>query len=140
MKNISQQITQCSPAEPSAGLFDRIICAIATEKEFRQTRKLLAMFTLLLVVSVIALPFSASLFAGQWRASGTPYFIGTAMENTGMFFDLWQDFTLSILESLPVMPIILLMLNIALLLFSIKLFLHKKGILFKFLKHSIPFN
>ncbi len=133
LENIS---SSRNPAVPCVSLFDRIISAIALEKEFKQTKKILYTFIGLLVVSMAVIPFSFMFFMHQWKVSGTTYFISTAAGNLVPFFTLWQDFVLSILESLPVMAITLLAINVAFLLFSVWLFLYKKGLLLKYLKHS----
>ncbi len=132
--NHSQHSSQ-KPAPPSAGLFDKIICAITLEKELKQTKKILLFFVALLGVSVILLPFSWLFFIYQWKISGAYYFIWTAITNLDIFFSLWQDFTLSILESLPIIAITFFAINIALFLFTIRLFLYKKGMLLKYVKH-----
>jgi len=133
-KILNENIT---PAEPAAGLFDRIILAIKREKEIRQTRSLLFSFLSLLIVSFGAMPFSFIFFVEEWRASGIGYFISTstsvAMSNMGVFINLWQDFFMSILEALPVFGVIIFVVNIALVLFTVRLFLYKKGLLLKFI-------
>jgi len=133
-KILNENIT---PAEPAVGLFDRIILAIKREKEIRQTRSLLFSFLSLLIVSFGAMPFSFIFFVEEWRASGIGYFISTstsvAMSNMGVFINLWQDFFMSILEALPVFGVIIFAVNIALVLFTVRLFLYKKGLLLKFI-------
>lgn len=122
--------------EPSAGLFDRIIAAITQEKELRKTRKLSCFFLAMLIVSLGAMPFSLPLFVGALKHSGSAYFISTVLGNMRLFLTLWPDFSLSILESLPLAAITLFALNVALLLFSVRLFLHKKGLLLKYLTYA----
>ena len=125
-----------SPAQPSAGLFDRIISAIQQEKEFKQTKKLLALFTSLLLVSAISMPFSSAYLLNQWNESAIPHFISTALQNLDLLWAIWQDVSMSILESLPLVSILLFTLNLALLVFTVRLFLHKKGLLLRYLRHN----
>src|SRR5258708_6166806 len=117
--------TQVEPADCPVGLFDKIILAVKIESERKQTKKVLLTFISLLLVSVAALPFSLSFFTSQWKASGVYYFITIMAGNMGLFSKLWQDFLLAVLESLPVMAIVVLAANIALLLFSVRLFLYR---------------
>ncbi len=122
--------------ESTGGIFDNIILAIKSEKERRQTKHLLMFFLLLFFISLAALPFSFRFLLSQWNSSGVSYFISNAMENFAMFSNLWQDFMLSILESLPIMGLVFFAINVGAILFSIRLFLYKKGLLLNYVKHS----
>ena len=119
-----------------AGLFDRIISAIRQEQELQNTRKLFFIFFALLVVSFAAAPFSWTILARQVENSGILFFISTAISDFGNFLVFWQDFLFAILESLPVVGIIVFAINIILALFTLRLFLHKKQFLFKYLTHN----
>ena len=119
-----------APADSSAGLFERIILAIKEEQELRQSRKILYFFLIILGVSFGALPFSVRFFISEWSHSGILYFLYVAAENSVLFLSLWQDFLLSIIESLPMMATVLFSLNLMLLLFTVRLFLYKKSQLF----------
>jgi hypothetical protein len=133
----TNQSAHCEPGDCPTGLFDKIILSIALEQEHKNTQKLLCLMTGIFILSLVALPFSWSLFAHQWASSGINYFIAPALASSGQFFALWQDVFMSILESLPVIPIILFALNIVLLLFSVRLFFYKKGLLFKYLQRGV---
>lgn len=117
-------------------LFDNIIAAIDREKEFKQTRKILVSFMILLLVSVASLPFSLSFFVSQWKTSGTYYFIETAIGNVDVVVSSGQDLLLAILESFPFTPMMFLVFNLACLLFAVRLFLHRQGALLKYLKYN----
>lgn len=131
--SIKQSISY-SP-EVSAGLFDRIIQAIQLEKELQRSRRILFSFVILFLASTGLLPFSIVFFLNQLKHTGAWYFLVTALENTGAFTAFWQNFVLSILESLPTVAIILLSLNVVLFVFVVRLFLHKKGLLLKYVRH-----
>ena len=122
--------------EASLGFFDKIVCVIAQEIEFKKTKNILLGFMLLLAISLVSLPFSLRFVIEKWNNSGVQYFISTALENRTAFLALWQDFLLSIFESLPVLSIIVFSLNVVLLLFAIRLFVYKKGLLIKYVKHT----
>ncbi len=123
--------------EPCDGLFDRILCAIGKEKESHQTKQILVAFFFLFVISAAILPFSFSLVASQWRASGINYFISAPMWNLRFSLVLWQDVALSILEALPVTSLVFFAINLSLFLFTIRLFIHRKGILLKYIKYNL---
>src|SRR4030042_4741125 len=100
-KDFEKPFSYLEPAEPPAGLFDRIISAIKREQELRHTRRLVFSFFSLLIVSFAAIPFSWAMLSSQIENSGISYFVSTAVNNLGVFFALWQDFSLAIIESLP---------------------------------------
>ncbi len=137
MQKHSDKFFKNKPAKPNAGLFDKIISAIKREKETKQTRKILLAFLCLLAISVVSLPFSWSVFTEQWRASRVAYYMSTAFVNFNVFPVLWQNFTLSVLESLPIMAITLFAVNLALAVFTLRLFLHKKQLLFRYFVNGL---
>ncbi len=135
-KDYEKLFSHLEPAEPPAGLFDRIILAIKREQELQQTKRLLFSFLSLLIISFIAASFSWTLLVEQVESSGILYFVSTAISDFGVFLALWQDFGLAILESLPIMGIAVFMVNIALILFTVRLFLYRKRLLLAYLIHS----
>jgi hypothetical protein len=119
--------------EPPPGLFDQIISAIKREEELRKTKKLLFGFLSLLVLSFIATPLSWAMLVSQLKSSGIFYFISTAISDFGTFFALWKDFGLAILESLPITEIITFSISLGICLFTLRLFLYRKKLLFQYL-------
>ena len=134
-KHYEKLFTHLKPAEPSVGLFDRIILAIKQEQELQHTKRLLFGFLFLLVASFIATPFSWTLFVSQVENSGILYFISTAVSDFSTFFALWQDFGLAILESLPITGMVAFTLSIGMALFTLRLFLYRKRLLLGYLMH-----
>jgi hypothetical protein len=128
--------THLTPRDPSAGLFDRIILAIRREQKQRQTKKLFGLFLSLLLISLVATPLSGILFAYQIKNSGILYFISMAMGDLKTFFAFWQEFSLAILESLPLGGMILFSFSLAISVFTLRLFLHKKRLLFSYIFQS----
>jgi len=132
-KDYEELFTHIKPKEPPAGLFDRIVLAIKREQELQHTRRLLFGFLFLLVASFIATPFSWSILINQIESSGISYFISTALSDFGTFIALWQDFSLAILESLPIMGIVAFAISLGMTLFTLRLFLHRKRLLLGYL-------
>ncbi len=137
MRKEYKKLDHFSPAEPSAGLFDRIILAIKKEQELQNKRRLLFSFFSLLIVSIAAVPFSWTVLAEQIRNSGILYFVSAAFNNLSNFMIFGKDFGLALLESLPIAGIILFTLNIILAVFTLRLFLYRKQFLFKYLGHNL---
>lgn len=124
------------PAEPSAGLFDRIILAIKREQELQQTKRLLFGFSFLLVASFVIMPFSWQMLVNQVESSGISYFISTAVSDFGTFLVLWQDFGLAILESLPLTGMMFFAISLGMSIFTLRLFLHRKRLLLEYVMHN----
>jgi len=121
------------PAEPPAGLFDRIILAIKREQELRQTKRLLFGFLFLLVISLITTPFSWSILINQIESSGISYFISTALSDFGVFLIFWKDFSLAILELLPLTGMMIFAASLGMSIFTLRLFLYRRRLLLTYL-------
>jgi len=135
-KDYEKLFSHLKPAEPPAGLFDRIILAIKREQELRHTRRLLFGFLFLLVASFIATPLSWTMLQNQVENSGIIYFVLTALSDFGTFLTLWQDFSLAILESLPLTGMMVFAISIGISIFTLRLFLYKKRLLLGYLTQS----
>src|SRR3990167_11311582 len=125
-KDYEKLFTHLTPQEPPAGLFERIILAIKRERELRNTKRLAFGFLALLAVSLITAPFSWTLFSGQMAESGVLQFISVTTSDLGTFLSLWPDSVMAVAESLPVMGITVLIINMILAVFTLRLFLYKK--------------
>ena len=132
-KDYRKSFKRLQDPEPPPELFDRIILAIKREEKMRQTKRLLVGFLFLLIVSTITTPLSFKILINQVENSGILYFVSTAISDFGIFLTLWQDFSLAILESLPVTAIIFFIASLILFLFSIRLFLYRKGLFLAYL-------
>jgi len=133
-KDFEKLFTNLKPKEPPVGLFDRIILVIKREQELRHTKRLLFGFLSLLLISLIATPISGAMFVTQVDNSGILYFVSTAVSDFGMFLAMWQDFSLAILESLPLMGMMAFTVSLGISVFTLRLFLYKKRLLLRYLK------
>jgi len=111
------------------GLFEKIVLAIKKEKEFQKTKRLLFSFLFLSIVSIAAMPFSFGMLMNQLKNSGIFYFVSATIGEFGTFVILWQDFTLAILESLPIVEIIFFTTNLIIFFFAVRFFLNQKKLL-----------
>jgi hypothetical protein len=119
--------------EPPPELFDRIILAIKREQELKKTKRLLFGFLFLFVVSLVATPLSWRMLVSQAKNSGILYFISTAVYDFRIFLNFWKEFSLAILESLPIVEIIFFATNLIIFLFTIHLFLSRKRLFLAYL-------
>jgi len=124
-------------SEPPSGLFDRIILAIKREQELKKTKRLLFGFLFLFCISLIATPFSYRMLVSQAKNSGTFYFISTAVSDFEIFLAFWKDFSLAILEALPVTEIIFFSISLGISIFTLRLFLKNKNLIFKGLTNNL---
>ena len=135
-KDYEKLFTHFKLEEPPTGLFDRIILTIKREQELQHTKRLLFGFLFLLVISFITTPLSWSILINQIESSGISYFISTALSDFGIFFVLWKDFGLAILESLPLVGMIFFAVSLGISIFTIRLFLYKKRLLVGYLVYN----
>ena len=138
-KDHEKLFTRFEPPELPAGLFDRIILAIRREEELRYTRRLAFGFLGLLIVSFSAVPFSWAYFSGQIVESGLYQFISVAASDLSTFLALWPDFLMAVAESLPIVGFTIFMINIILAVFTLRLFLYKRRLLFGYFIRGMNF-
>jgi len=136
-KDYKKLFTYIESPEPPTGLFDRILLAIKQEQEKRQTRKLAYGFLALLVTSLSTAPLSWSFFSEQMTESGILQFLSLAVKDFSTFVTLWPDSIMAIVESLPITGTIILVLNLILVIFTLRLFLFKKGLLLKYFTQNM---
>ena len=136
-KKYEKLFTYLKPPEPPAELFERIILAIQRERELRQTKRLLFGFLFLLIVSFVTTPLSLTMLINQIETSGIFYFISAAINDFGTFLVLWQDFSLAILESLPLTGMIAFTASAGIAVFTLRLFLYRKRLLLGYLRNAI---
>ena len=132
-KKYEKLFTYLKPPEPPAELFERIILAIQREQELRQTKRLLFGFLFLLIVSFVTTPLSLTMLINQIETSGIFYFISVAISDFGTFLVLWQDFSLAILESLPLTGMIAFTASAGIAVFTLRLFVYRKRLLLGYL-------
>jgi hypothetical protein len=136
-KQYEKSFSRIEPPQVPAGLFDKIILAIRREQELHQTKKLLLGFLFLAVISCVSVVFSWGMLARQIESSGFGYLISTVFADFGTFLAIWQDFSLAILETLPLAGIVAFMLSASIAIFTIRLFFYRKRLLFGYVKNLI---
>jgi hypothetical protein len=135
-KDYEKLFSYFKPAEPSVGLFNRIILAIKQEKELQETKRRLFGFSALLVISLIVTLLSGTMLAIQLKNSGILYFISATFSDFETFLVLWQDFSLAILESLPLAGILFFTISLGISIFTLRLFFYRKRLLLGCLMQS----
>lgn len=90
-----------APPEPSPRLLETILGRIAIERR-RAARRRFALFSVVLVTSAFGLVPAYWLLRAEFSASGFSQFLSLLFSNPGVALSYWQDFSLSLLELLPV--------------------------------------
>jgi hypothetical protein len=72
----------------------------------------------------------------QINSSGVSYLIFTALSDFGNFLILWKDFSLAILESLPLAGMVIFVASLGISVFTLRLFLYRKRLLLDYLMQS----
>lgn len=122
---LEKNLKNLKPINPPEDLFKKIILAIRKEEKLKKRRNFLIRFSFLLTLSIVSLTFSGKLLMNEIKNSGIIYYFSVLIENLNIFFKIWQNFSLAILESLPVTVITIFIANIIIFLFTIRLFLLK---------------
>lgn len=135
-KDYEKLLSYIEPIEPPSKLFEKVLLSIKREQELRKARKMAFSFLCLFSVSFAAMPFSFLALASQIKRSGLFYFVSTAVSDFGMFFSFWQEFSLAILEALPVAEMTVFTATLGISAFTLRFFLRKKELLIGYLKHT----
>lgn len=135
-KDYEKLFARLKTKEPPSGLLEKILFAIKQERESQNAKKLLLEFLCLLIISFIATPLSWTILVNQAESSGVSYFISSAISDLGTFFALWQDFSLAILESVPLIGLMAFAVSLGISVFSLRLFLIKRKILLGYLMQN----
>ena len=128
-QNYEKLFNYIQSPEPPPGLFERVMKTLRKEQESRQKKRFLFSFSVLLAVSFAAAPLSWNVFINQIESSGISHFISAAFADIGTFFALWQDFTMAVLETLPLLGLAALAGSLCLSVFTIRFFLRGRKLL-----------
>lgn len=92
------------PSKPSEELFDKIIMRIQKEKLISAKRRI-ALFSLGIAASLAALIPIFEMLKTNLSQSGFLQYFSLIFSNPGTVLKYWGDFTLSILESVPMLSL-----------------------------------
>ncbi len=121
MKNFEEILitTLAEDQEPPADLFDRIVFAIDRRRRVYARLKF-GGFSLLSAASLSLMFFAFGELGRQINQAGTLKFLSLIFSDLEIVLANWQEFSLSFLESLPILPITLSLAGILILLFAVK--------------------
>ena len=119
-KDYETLFTHLKPQEPPVGLFNKIMARIHEEERLLSIKRRLILFSIPVIISAGAFIPVINAFQAEFAQSGFSHFLSLMFSDFGSVIANWQDFGLTILESLPAMSIISLLTTALVFLWSTK--------------------
>ncbi|MCL5733759.1 MAG: hypothetical protein M1334_03870 [Patescibacteria group bacterium] len=111
LKRLGKLISKINLDAPE-GLSERILSNIK-EKERRADLWRATFYSALSAISVSLLYFSSSFAVGEFYRSGAAQILSLLFSDFQSMVANWQDFSLSLAESLPVLPLVYMILSVS---------------------------
>jgi len=102
-KDYEKLFSRLESQEPPAELFDKIISRIEKEKRFAAVRRRIFIFSFGMIASLAASFFAFQAMRAAFIESGFIEFFSLIFSDSGVILAYWQNFLLTLMESLPVM-------------------------------------
>lgn len=109
LRDYEKLFSRLKPPEPPGELFDRIMSRIRAERRLLTIRRRLTLFSAIIIASAVAFVPVYQMVQAGFAESGFNEFFSLIFSDTGIVMAYWQNFILSLLETLPIMNIILLL-------------------------------
>ena len=119
-KDYEKLFTHLTPPEPPEGLLNKIMARIREEERLLSIKKRLILFSSVVLVSAGAFIPVINAFQAEFAQSGFSQLLSLMFSDFGSVIANWQDFGLTILESLPAMSIISFLATALVFLWSLK--------------------
>lgn len=119
-KDYEKLFSHLTPQEPPTGLLAKVMARIHEEERLMSVRRRLILFSTAALTSAGALIPVINTFQGEFAQSGFSQFSSLVFSDFGSVIANWQDFGLTILESLPATSIIALLITTLVFLWSLK--------------------
>ncbi|OGD32179.1 hypothetical protein A3C91_02630 [Candidatus Azambacteria bacterium RIFCSPHIGHO2_02_FULL_52_12] len=107
--------------EPPSGLLNAVMARIERERRQTARKKRIVLFSLCAIGSLLAITPTSKALVADISQSGFAHFLSLAFSDPGMVLASWNDFALSILESLPALSMAAFLLTIFAFLGSVRL-------------------
>lgn len=119
-KDYEKLFTHLKPKEPPVGLLGRIMLRIDEEERLMSIKRRLVLFSSSFVVSAIAFIPVIGTIRAEFAQSEFYQFFSLLFSDGGLVMQYWQDFSLALLESVPVISIVMLLGTSLVFLWSLK--------------------
>lgn len=114
-----EKITTAGIANPPAGLLAKVMERIKLEQE-KRIRRRLWLFSASSALSLIALVLTFQMAKAEFSESGFLNFFSLLFSDFGVIISYWRNFLASLLESLPVISLMLFLGSLLLFINSLK--------------------
>ncbi len=105
-KNYEKLFSELESSELPNGLLGKIMFRIREEKRLSSTRRRLAVFSISAIGSLVAFVPIFQMMQSEISNSGFVQFLSLIFSDFGTVMAYWQNFALTILETLPVLSLI----------------------------------
>lgn len=129
-KDYEKLLTHFQSAEPPDDLFDKIMSRINLERRLLVIKRRFVIFSIGLVGSIVAFIPVFRMVQTGFNESGFVEFFSLIFSDSGVVISYWQNFTLTLLESLPVMSIAVFLATVFVFLGSLKFLVQDIKIIF----------
>jgi len=119
-KDYEQLFSQIEALEPPPALLGKVMLHLEREKKLVIIKRKVALFSAGLIFSVLALIPAFKMVWDGVASSGFTQFLSLLFTDSGVVMAYWQSFGLTLLESLPVLSIIIFLAIIFILLESVR--------------------
>ncbi|HBH46479.1 MAG: hypothetical protein A2445_03975 [Candidatus Jacksonbacteria bacterium RIFOXYC2_FULL_44_29] len=102
-----QLFTHLTPPEPPAGLLGKVMNRIYQAKRLQNIKRRVFVFSMITLGSVLAFISSAKMLHSGLTQSGFTQFFSLLFSDFQIVITNWQNYSLSLLETLPIMSLIL---------------------------------
>ena len=121
--------------EPSKDLFSKVIIKINKQERLLLIKRKLFVVSFVSFFSSIAFIFSAITTHAEFIKTGFFDFLSLMFSDFNIITAYWQNFSMSLLESLPIMSVIIFLFTTIIFIFSLKAFSKDVKIFFVY-KHA----
>jgi hypothetical protein len=119
--NIQKLFNRLAILEPPENLFNKIITQIELEKNLAKIKKQLAIFSLISSLSLAGVILMFSLTQKGFVDSGFTQFLSLLFTDFEIVSAYWQNFAISLIDTLPIMRIILFAASLLVFVYSLKI-------------------
>lgn len=125
-KDFQQLFSYFEEKTPKQELLSKVLVTIR-KQELRSKKQKMIGFLILSLATAFAIPFTSQMLISQINNSGIAYFLGSIVNDFHSFLSFWQEFILAILESLPIVGLLVFTVSLEAFIFSFRLFLREKN-------------